>query len=65
MKVKFNLFWFPIIIFTLLLPIWLHAGEKKRVEIKDGWFYIDGEKFFIKGVCYFEQHDIDGKVVKN
>lgn len=27
------------------------------VEIRDGWFYVNGEKFFVKGTCFFENHD--------
>lgn len=32
-----------------------------RVEVRDGWFYVDGEKFFMKGVCYFENHEVEGR----
>jgi hypothetical protein len=28
------------------------AAEFGKVEIKDGWFYVNGEKFFVKGVNY-------------
>lgn len=32
-----------------------------RVEIRGDWFYVDGEKFFIKGVCFFENHEVEGR----
>jgi beta-galactosidase/beta-glucuronidase len=37
------------------------AGGNSRVAVKDGWFYVDGKKFFVKGVCYFEAHYVFGK----
>ena len=36
-----------------------------RVEMRDGWFYVDGEKFFIKGVCFFENHDVEGEFTRS
>jgi len=27
------------------------------VEKQGDWFYVNGEKFFVKGVCFFENHD--------
>ena len=28
------------------------TATPRRVEIRDGWFYVDGERFLIKGVGY-------------
>ncbi|MDD5738271.1 MAG: glycoside hydrolase family 2 TIM barrel-domain containing protein [Candidatus Omnitrophica bacterium] len=41
------------------------SAGNKRVDIKEGWFYVDGEKFFIKGVCYFEAHEVFGRYEQN
>jgi len=37
------------------------SPDMHRVEIRDGWFYVDGERFFVKGICFFENHLVDGK----
>lgn len=39
--------------------------ETNRVEIKDGWFYLNGEKIFIKGVCFFEVHSVTGQTERS
>lgn len=41
----------------------IHAGDAPRVEVKDNWIHVDGERFFVKGVCYFEAHDVEGRCV--
>ncbi len=50
---------FRIFLFTLLLAINMVGGsfakqaeDVYKVEIKDSWFYVNGEKFFIKGINY-------------
>lgn len=35
------------------------AGAE-TVDIRDGWFRVDGEPVFLKGVCYFDNHLVDG-----
>lgn len=30
-----------------------------QITIRDGWFFVDGEKIFIKGVCFFENHMVE------
>lgn len=55
---------FFIFITAVLLAV-SSANAKGRVEIMDGWFYVDGEKFFVKGMCYFEVHTVDGKIRQN
>ena len=50
------------VVFMFAVP---GAAQAGRVEVKDGWFYVDGEKFFVKGVGYFEAHDISGKYEQN
>jgi len=36
-----------IIIFNVILPL-----PAQEIEVQDDWFYLDGEKFFVKGVGY-------------
>lgn len=44
--------------FVLIIAGWLAtslsgaAGSPARIEIKDHWYYLDGKKFFIKGIGY-------------
>lgn len=49
----------------LLCAMWPCDGfgllETNQVEIKDGWFHLNGEKIFIKGVCFFENHLVNGR----
>lgn len=45
----------------LSLGLGLSAVEGRRVGIRDGWFTLDGNPLFIKGVCYFENHVVDGR----
>ena len=44
----------------LLNAFWPLTGfgqaDTNLVEIRDGWFYRNGEKTFIKGVCFLEHH---------
>jgi exo-beta-1,3-glucanase (GH17 family) len=47
------------LISSLLIVLLMLAGckpanesEKAKLEIKDGWFYINGEKFFVKAIGY-------------
>lgn len=40
-------------------------NQRNTVEIKDGWFYVNGEKFFVKGACFFENHDVEGKFTRS
>ncbi|MFH1368067.1 MAG: glycoside hydrolase family 2 TIM barrel-domain containing protein [Elusimicrobiota bacterium] len=56
---------FLMLVIAVSASAFAAGGKKGRVQIKDGWFYVDGEKFFVKGMCYFEHHGIDGKLVKN
>jgi hypothetical protein len=51
--------WIASLIVVMSLPPCVAASSaplKKenlsRVEVKHGWFYVDGEKFFVKGVVY-------------
>jgi len=44
------------------------AQEQTRpdtVETRDGWFCVNGEKFFVKGVCFFENHDVEGSFTRS
>lgn len=65
MKIKLRVFYLAVLVLTISLPIELHAEGRNRVEIKDGWFYVNREKFFVKGVCYFEAHDVEGRYEQN
>ena len=46
-----NKMFFNIIHLWLFLAI-SSSGWAQQVEVRDGFFYIDGEKFFIKGIGY-------------
>jgi exo-beta-1,3-glucanase (GH17 family) len=62
---------YVLIIASILLvgaagsAICAEKGGRRKVEIKDGWFYVNGEKFFIKGINYTgwrpgkSPHDLD------
>ncbi len=63
MKSIFRLI-FIVLFVSAFMPA-LAGAANGRVEVKDGWFYVDGEKFFVKGVCYFEAHDVFGKYEQN
>ena len=41
------------------------CSASPRVAARDGWLYVDGEKFFIKGICYFELRGVQGQVLMN
>ena len=54
-----------MVIFLFLAPVLTFAQSKTRLEIKDGWYYVNGEKFFIKAIGYEigarpGQHPYDG-----
>ena len=52
MKMKTEMFQnrlLQIIIFVLLFPL---CGIAQHVELKNNSFYIDGQKFFVKGIGY-------------
>ncbi|RKY56462.1 MAG: hypothetical protein DRP96_11245, partial [Candidatus Neomarinimicrobiota bacterium] len=49
----------PIYYFVIILIIVF--TELRGFEIRDGWYYIDGEKYFIKGIGY-ETHTRPGQV---
>ncbi len=49
----------------LLAPTPVRAEPRNTVAIRDGWFYVNGERFFVKGICYFEVHGINGEAVQN
>ncbi|MEJ2595938.1 MAG: hypothetical protein P8100_12630, partial [bacterium] len=40
-----------IISFLLLFILTLH-GRSQQIELKDNFFYIDGDKFFVRGIGY-------------
>jgi len=42
--------WFAV--FIALLSGISAAGQNRRVEIKDGWYFIDGRKFFVNALGY-------------
>jgi len=41
-----------IVVFFLLISIFGYSQSKTRIEIKDNWYYLNGEKFFIKAIGY-------------
>ena len=41
-----------IFMFLNLISVMLFSQPKTRVELKDGWYNINGEKFFIKAIGY-------------
>ena len=43
---------FKLVLFTFLLIQSVFALNGQQVEIKDQFFFLDGEKFFIKGIGY-------------
>ena len=49
------------IIFVLVTAFVFNICSAQSVQIKDGWFYIDGNKFFVKGIGY-ETHTRPGQV---
>lgn len=46
-----NIIFILIFISCLFFNQFLYAGGR-RVEVKDGWFYVDGDRFFVKGIVY-------------
>lgn len=53
----------------IVIPLWALllsvCSASPRVAARDGWLYVDGEKFFIKGICYFEVRGVHGQVLMN
>ena len=41
-----------VIVMCQLFTITVYAQTKKSIEIKDNWYYLNGEKFFIKAIGY-------------
>ncbi|MFH1368030.1 MAG: glycoside hydrolase family 2 TIM barrel-domain containing protein [Elusimicrobiota bacterium] len=39
-----------LLLFALIMAGFQPLYSASRVEIKDGWFYVDGEKYFVKGL---------------
>jgi len=41
------------LLFTIcLIYVFSAAGQAQDVELKNNYFYIDGQKFFVKGIGY-------------
>jgi len=60
--------WKLLLSLTCFLPIGLQAAEESiesppSVEIRGNWFYVDGEKFLIKGIGYspWRPHELPWK----
>jgi hypothetical protein len=47
--------------FFLVLFLAVSTSSAQQIQVRDGWYYIDGEKFFIKGIGY-ETHTRPGQV---
>src|SRR4030067_1538866 len=50
-----------IIIYVLVILFSSSLSIPQNLEIIDGWYYINGEKFFVKGIGY-ETHTRPGQV---
>jgi hypothetical protein len=41
-----------LILLSFTMTIWAQAQSKPQIEIKDNWYYLNGQKFFIKAIGY-------------
>lgn len=62
-----RLFFIYISIFIFYSGIINAEFNNKSISITtdNGWFIVNGEKFFIKGVCFFENHTVEGKFTRS
>ncbi|MFH0878933.1 MAG: hypothetical protein V2A34_04400, partial [Lentisphaerota bacterium] len=54
--------WHTLIPIIFILQLTLAMGAQAaapRVTVRNGWLCVDGEPFYMKGVCYFENHTVD------
>ncbi|MBN1384281.1 MAG: hypothetical protein JW983_05300 [Elusimicrobia bacterium] len=51
------------LLITLIFSFYLTCLGNE-ITYKNGWFYVDSERFFVKGVCFFENHTVDGKFTR-
>jgi len=40
------------VVFSLLISIFGYSQSRSKIEIKDNWYYLNGEKYFIKAIGY-------------
>jgi hypothetical protein len=52
---------FLLLAFTVSVLPMLRAEPARRISVRDGWFVVDGERFFVKGIGY-ELHGGPGEL---